>query len=216
MGYSFPSPRAGFPPPVPSRPARWVPARGLGAKGGVTQHRSPQAGAERGRGGTRSSSLTCALVTPPAPSSLHDPILFVPGGPRRRRVRSKDAPSPAESTPAFAKLAPRLCKTQNDTPKPTQRPISVSSAVSGNNRDGPTTVSVPSRSGCACPRGGCGKAVPGWGSDFGVSCRAPSATPAGFQLLAERSGTRPPAPSELSRCAAQRQKYFPSCCPPGA
>lgn len=159
MGYSLPgpalAPRARFPPAVPSSllgPCQRPRCQGRGDAAPVSL-----------AGAGRHPQLFSALhpCQPPAPSSLHDPAAFVLGGPRRCCVRSSDAASPAETTPASAKLTPQLCKTQNNTLKPTPHPISVSSDAFGNSRDGPTVVTVSSRSGRARRNGGRGKAALG-------------------------------------------------------
>lgn len=150
MGYSLPgpalAPRARFPPAVPSSllgPCQRPRCQGRGDAAPV----SP-AGAGR-HPGLFSGLYPC------------HPAAFVLGGPCRRCIRSSDAASPAETTLVFAKLTPQLFKTQNTTLKPMPHPISVSSDAFGNSRDGPTVLTVSSRSGHARHSGGRGKAALG-------------------------------------------------------
>lgn len=104
----------------------------------------------------------------------------------------------------LTKLTPQLCALRTTSQSQYPTPSLYPQPRSGTAKMHPplslspagAAVSVPAAAAaklCRGSRGDTGAAL-GQGSGLGLSCRTPSAAPAGFQLLAKQSGTRPPAP----------------------
>jgi len=199
-----------LPGPALCRPARWVPASGPGT-GDAALVSLVGAGTD-----SELFSHLCPCP-PPAPSSLHEPTAFVPGGPRQCCI------FPRQEHPSVCQPCTSAVQTPNQHPKTDMTPhCCVLSHFWKQPRW--THHGICFQQERPCPSGqwqsdaraaGGMRVLPwDWAQLLGSTrCLA---APAGFRLLVERSSARRPAPSEPSRCAAWRQKYFPSCCPPGA
>lgn len=199
------SPRARFPPSVPS--SSLGPCQSPGAKGGVTQ--LPEWSWEgQGRDWEFSDSCACHRA---APSPLDHPP--VPGGAPCWGICTRDLAHPAETSPSsHLSAANHQTRLPNQHNTPFLYPqLCLETAETDPPWAGfPAGVAVPEVQ--VLPWDG----VLVWGSAAPAGCSPGWVSAAGQPKLSLSPHTSRSWHLRASRCAACRQKYFPSCCPPGA
>lgn len=151
------------------------------------------------------------LCHPAAPSPLDDPTML--GGPRWCGMCSRDVYSLAETSPAHTSVL----QTTKQGPQTSTTPhFCILSRVWKQLRQTHRGLGFQQEQPCLECR-----CCPGMGLWFGAQLPHAGCSPgrmlaAGQAKLCLSPHTSKSCPLGASHCAACRQKYFPSCCPPGA